>query len=356
MAHEGTPTTPEVSVLLPVYNAEHTLETCIRSLVRQDMSSWECVLVDDGSTDHSRDLARDFARRDERIRLIEASHQGLVASLNSGLELCRAPIVARMDADDWMHRDRLSAQLRALSEQPQLVGVGTHVRIFPRRRSDDPAQRPLPGESARARKGRGSYEVWLNSLATAGDVAREAYVECPIAHPTLAIRREALVAHRYRDMGWPEDYDLVLRLLAAGEALGVVPQRLLGWRDHEGRLSRSSTRYSLASFTACKALHLSRTLLRGHKDYILWGYGSTGKALATALANLDLAPSHIVDIHPRRIGKQIRNAEVIHPDKLGSVHRKPVIASVAGLGPRQQIRELLSRLNYREGRDFVCAA
>ncbi|MBW2292370.1 MAG: glycosyltransferase [Deltaproteobacteria bacterium] len=63
---------PEISVLLPMYNAEATLETCLRSLTRQSLASWECVLVDDGSTDRSRALARRIAAGDDRFRLIEA--------------------------------------------------------------------------------------------------------------------------------------------------------------------------------------------------------------------------------------------------------------------------------------------
>jgi hypothetical protein len=269
-----------------------------------------------------------------------------------------------MDADDWMHRDRLALQSRALSGEPQLAAVGCHVRIFPRgTRAETSAgeetatrERALPGESSRTRKGRGGYETWLNSITSTADVAREAYVECPIAHPTLAIRREKLVAYGYRDEGWPEDYDLVLRLLGAGESLAVVPRRLLAWRDYDSRLSRSSPRYALARFVDCKALHLSQTLLRDRDDYILWGYGSTGRMLARALARLHRTPSHIVELHPRRIGQQIGGASVIHPDELGSLGIGRLIASVAGLGPRREIRRALASLNYVEGRDFVCAA
>ena len=88
--------TPDVSVLLPVFNAEQTLETCLRSLLRQGMGAWECVLVDDGSSDRSLELARSFAARDPRIRCIESDHRGLVETLNLGLARCRAPLVARI--------------------------------------------------------------------------------------------------------------------------------------------------------------------------------------------------------------------------------------------------------------------
>lgn len=349
---------PEVSVLLPVFNAERTLETCLRSLIRQRMSAWECTLVDDGSTDRSLEIARRFALQDDRFRCVESNHRGLVETLNLGLEQCRAPIVARMDADDWMHRDRLALQLEALKRAPKLAGVGCHVRIFPRagRNISASKERGLPGETERKRKGRGGYEAWLNSIVSTDDVAREAYVECPIAHPTLVLRRDIMIAHRYRDMDWPEDYDLVLRLLAAGEQLAVVPRRLLGWRDAKERLSRSSQNYTLERFADCKALHLSRTLLRERKDYVLWGYGSTGRMLAKALEKLGLEPSHIVELHPRRIGQQIRGAQVIHPDALGSLEKIPLVASVAGAGPRREIRQALAKLSYVEGRDFICAA
>ena len=87
-----------------------------------------------------------------------------------------------------------------------------------------------------------------------------------------------------------------------------------------------------------------------------WGYGRTGRMLANALAQLDLEPSHIVEVHPRRIGQRIRHAEVITSDELAMLPGRPVVASVAGAGARREIREALAKMNYREGRDFVCAA
>jgi Glycosyltransferase like family 2 len=141
-----------------------------------------------------------------------------VAALQAGIAACRAPLVARFDADDLMARRRLELQQRALTQAPELAAVGCHVRLFPR---------------AHLREGRLGYERWLGSIRTPEDLAREAFVECPIAHPSMMIRREALSEFGYRELGWPEDYDLVLRLLSAGRKLAVVPTRLLHWRDGE---------------------------------------------------------------------------------------------------------------------------
>jgi hypothetical protein len=219
--------------------------------------------------------------------------------------------------------------------------VGCHVRLFPRQ--------GLPA-------GRRAYEGWLNSIDTPWRVRQDAFVECPIAHPTLMIRSQFLRALGYRDCGWPEDYDLLLRLLTQGYTVGVVPRRLLSWRDWPQRLSRCSPTYTLERFTACKAAFLAATFLHHGPTYILWGYGATGRALRRALLVHDKVPSHIVEIHPRRLGNRIHNAPVIHPDDLGRLPRMPVVVSVAGARARHDIRQVMQRLRYVELRDFVCAA
>jgi hypothetical protein len=198
------------------------------------------------------------------------------------------------------------------------------------------------------------YEGWLNSLRTDRDVARDAFVECPIAHPALMVRREWIAAG-YRDCGWPEDYDLVLRLLASGARIGMVPRRLLAWRDGPLRLSRSHYRYALKRFTACKASFLVEGHLAG-PDYILWGYGGTGRALRRALAEQGRHPSHIVEVKATRIGQRIHGAPVIPIDALPALRGRPIVVSVARAEPRREIRGALARMGFIEGTDFVCAA
>jgi glycosyltransferase involved in cell wall biosynthesis len=332
---------PLVSVLLPAFDADATLASCLRSLQRQSESRWECVLVDDGSRDGTQRVAASFADRDPRIRLLACEHRGLVESLCRGLEACRAPLVARMDADDCMHRDRLAWQLRALAEQPALSAVGSQVRIFPRH-SLTP--------------GRRRYESWLNQVETPLQVRSEAFVECPIAHPTLCARRDVLDRFAWRDRGWPEDYDLILRMLEAGLDLAVVPRRLLAWRDAPQRLSRNADAYRLERFTACKAAFLAGGLLANSSEYVLWGYGDTGRQLRRALLAHGRQPSHIVELHPGRLGQRIHGSPVVSPTALRTLPRRPIVASVAGAGPREQIRATLTEMSFRETIDFVCAA
>jgi hypothetical protein len=246
-----------------------------------------------------------------------------------------------MDADDLMHRDRLALQVAHLRADPTLAGAGTHVRFFPR---------------AGLRDGLRAYEVWLNGIDDGARVAADAFVECPLAHPTLMLRRDVLVRHGYRDPGWPEDYDLLLRLLAGGERLGVVPRRLHAWRDAPTRLTRTHPAYALERITDCKASFLAGGFLARGDRYLLWGYGGTGRTLAAALARLGKHPSHVIELHPGRLGNRIHGAPVVPPDALSDLRGAPLVASVAGPVPRSQIREYLGARGWRETIDYVCAA
>jgi len=332
---------PEISILLPVFDAAATLPACLRSIARQTLRGWECIIVDDGSSDGSLAIAGLAAAADPRFRVIARPHRGLVSALNAGIEHCRGRTIARMDADDLMHRDRLSQQVAALDAAPELAAVGSHVRLFPRRE---------------LRGGMRRYERWLNDIDSRERVRADAYVECPVAHPTWVIRREALVAFGYRDVGWPEDYDLFLRLHGAGHAVGVVPRRLLAKRCAAGRLSQTSGAYAIDRFTACKASFLADFFLSRGDRYVLWGHGGTGRALRRALRDRGKAPAAIVELHPGRLGNTIHGAPVIAPSALAKWRHLPLVASVAGGVARSRIRAALAQMGYREGVDYVCAA
>jgi len=101
---------PRVSILLPAFDAEDTLPASLESIRRQSEARFECLVVDDGSSDGTARVARAFAKRDPRFRVLTRDHAGIVPSLNAGLAACRAPWVARMDADDLMYRQRLGSR------------------------------------------------------------------------------------------------------------------------------------------------------------------------------------------------------------------------------------------------------
>jgi hypothetical protein len=241
-----------------------------------------------------------------------------------------------------MHRDRLAAQAAALDADASLAGVGAHVRCFPRAGLQD---------------GLRDYEAWLRAIDTPERVACERFVECPLPHPTWMLRR-AVYARLggYRDRGWPEDYDLLLRLVHAGLRMGVVARRLLAWRDRPERMWRSHAAYAPERFLACKAHFLARGPLRHAEAYLLWGHGETGRALRRALEAEGKRPAAIVELHPRRLGNVIHGAPVVRPESISSLPRLPLVASVSGAHARAEIRRFCERAGLREGADFVVAA
>jgi len=196
----------------------------------------------------------------------------------------------------------------------------------------------------------------LNGIDSVARVRAEAFVECPVVHPTLMLRRAPLVALGYRDAGWPEDYDLVLRALGRGLDIGVVPRRLLAWRDGPGRLSRTGAAYARPRFAAIKAAFLAEQFLAASERYVLWGYGGTGRALRRALLAHGKRASHVVEVHPGRLGNTIHGAPVVAPEVLPSLAPVPIVVSVARTVPRNRIREAMIAMGFQETRDFVCAA
>ncbi|MBT8335306.1 MAG: glycosyltransferase, partial [Gemmatimonadetes bacterium] len=187
-----------MSVLLPVRNAVDTLDEALRSVLAQADVRFEVIAVDDGSSDGSSDILADRAREDPRVRVVSTAPRGLVPALETARAAARAPLLARMDADDLMRPGRLATQRATLAEHPDWAVCGGHVRIIPRERLS---------------AGRLRYESWLNSLADADAVERDLFVECPLAHPTWMLRADVVAqVGGYRDAGWPEDHDLLLRL------------------------------------------------------------------------------------------------------------------------------------------------
>jgi glycosyltransferase involved in cell wall biosynthesis len=115
-------------VLLPVRDAAATIDEAVASVLAQSHRNLELIAVDDGSADDSAARLAGWASRDPRVRILQGPPRGLVAALEQGLALCRARLVARMDADDLCHPERLEAQLALLDQRPALGVVATQVQ------------------------------------------------------------------------------------------------------------------------------------------------------------------------------------------------------------------------------------
>lgn len=212
---------PDVDIILPVYNAERTLESAVKSILSQTNSSLRLIAIDDGSTDNSSTLLRAFAERDSRVRVLSQPNSGIVAALNTGLAASTAPIIARQDADDLSFPTRLEIQLRYLNLHPSCVAVSAWAEHI------DSDGRPL-GSFARPGPPSEADPTWIP--------VREPY----LVHPFLMVRAHALkAAGGYRYVYQAEDADLYWRLQEIGELANLT--EVLGYyRLHADSLMSAS--------------------------------------------------------------------------------------------------------------------
>lgn len=117
-----------VSIILPVYNVEKYLEECVKSVLDQDFSDWEMILIDDGSTDRSGSLAESLANSDPRISCYHFENGGLSVARNRGLEIAKGDLVMFMDSDDMLYPDALSKLFLTLTKQEADLVEGKIIR------------------------------------------------------------------------------------------------------------------------------------------------------------------------------------------------------------------------------------
>ncbi len=333
---------PIVSVLMPCYNAAATLPEALDSLQRQTLTDFEIIAVDDGSSDATLDILQSYAAADPRLCILACGHGGIVSALNAGLAKCSAPYIARMDADDRAHAQRLERQAAFLDANPGIDVVSCRVTAFP---------------ADQVRQGFAIYLDWLNALLTDEDIRREIFIESPLPHPSLTFRKEVLLhVGGYQDRGWAEDYDLLLRLYLNGARFAKLDECLLEWREHPQRLTRVDSRYSLENFLRAKAYYLTRGPLAERDAVIVWGAGMVGRRLGKHLLRQGAPLKAYIDIDPRKIGRTRRGLPILPPEALPELWRRAsspvVLAAVGARGARQLIRQRLTAMGLREGQDW----
>jgi glycosyltransferase involved in cell wall biosynthesis len=317
---------------MPVRDGGAWLAEAVDSILGQSFGDLELIVVDDHSCDGA--VAALASVDDARLRLLSTPAPGVVAASNLGMSAARGPFIARMDADDIAGRERIAAQLAHLEAHPGIDLCGTQVEIF----------------GAAAGAGARHYQDWLNALTEPEAIAAAMYVESPLAHPSLMLRRSALErlgAAPYRDFDGPEDYDLLLRADAAGLRMGKPEGILLRWRDHDGRLTRTDARYSREAFFRCKAGCLVRSRLRGREVAIL-GASVTGALLYDALAPLGVTVRGFADLAARRRGGLKRGRPVYGPEWLATLGDDVLLLIAAGRrGARAEIGPWLEAQSLR---------
>ncbi len=209
---------PLISVVLPVYNGQKYLAEAIDSILAQTFANFELIMIDDGSTDGSLQIMRNYEQNDARVRVVARENRGLATTLNDSIDIARGEWLARMDQDDIALPYRFERQLAWLKETGADIS-GSWVQRF------------------------GSSDKRVVRLRESNEAIRMEMLFCsPFAHPTVMMR--AALAKRLRyDSAWEkaEDYDLWERAAEDGWKMTNQPEVLLLYRVHESQISSTTS-------------------------------------------------------------------------------------------------------------------
>jgi hypothetical protein len=207
-----------VSVVIPVWNGERYLAEAVESVLAQTHTDFELIIVDDGSTDGTAQIAESYARRDPRVRLVRQPNQGVAAARNTGLEVARAPWVACLDHDDLMLSHRLERQIAFIAEHPEVKVFGSICRYI------NQEGRPRGGHTIGAPiRSRAELDALLEEGRLIG-----------LTHPSVMMHRDTVRAlGGYDPAAEPaEDLDLWMRVAEAGHVVLQDDEVLTEFRVH----------------------------------------------------------------------------------------------------------------------------
>lgn len=252
---------PDVTVLMPVYNGEPFLSEAIDSILGQSLQDLELLVIDDGSTDRSGEIIESYAARDSRVRLLRnPCNQGLIRTLNQGITECRGRYIARMDADDRCHPQRLKRQRDYLDAHPEVAVLGTQYRLIDERNRVLPQSARLPVDPVAVR--------W------------RMFFGCAVAHGTIMIRPETyrLLGSYDESFVASEDYELWLR----GDGrikIANLNMVLYDVRSHGTSVTRTQWQLTGANSERAVTMALSKQL---------------GCVVDPLVVRILLAPEHVV--------------------------------------------------------------
>jgi len=222
-----------ISVIMPVYNREAYVADALRSIQEQEVDAdIEVVVVDDGSSDRSREIVAEMAADDPRIRLIEMGHRGVAAARNAGFEALRGNFVAFLDSDDLFTEGRLARHLAVLRAEPQLGAVGGAITFFRRLAPDG---QPVPIST-----------IEQNILGLPGYLFRRGvFDQVGVCDETFA---------------QAEDGDLILRMREAGILIAHDPENCLWYRRHDDNITNDENGLDTARLKMVHASLIRRRL------------------------------------------------------------------------------------------------
>ncbi|PLX23602.1 MAG: glycosyl transferase family 2 [Salinivirgaceae bacterium] len=332
---------PTISVILPFYNAESTLDKACQSISMQSFKDFECILIDNNSDDQSTLIANKWALKDPRFKLITEAKQGVSYASSKGSLLASGKYIARMDADDIMLKSRLELQKEFLETHVDYGAVGGLVKFG--------------GDHQKAR-GIKRFIDWNNEITTFEEIALNQFAELPVINPTLMWRKEIEEKYGgYIHGNFPEDYELILRWLSQKVKIGKVANEVLIWNDPPTRLTRKDNRYSFDAFYKTKAQYLSKWLRENNPNFpkvYIWGASRLARKRAKYIEEHDIQIQGYIDISDKR---EI-DEKIIHYKSIPSPEEAFILIYTPQKNIKKKIAKYLSDKGFLDGTHYLFAA
>lgn len=301
---------PLISVVVPAYNAEQTLAFTIASLGRERDTKFECIIVNDGSTDSTGVVADDLARRDARVRVVHQANRGLAGARNTGIEHARGDLLYFLDADDWVLPGGLGALARACEQ------TGASFGAFEFRDSS------------------GARRILLHEpTLPAFSLPQLLDLHFVIVHSTM-YHRDALAHHRFSEsVGRVEDYELWYRLAAAGVTWTNARARVCAYRCRPSSMSRNDADMARSAARVISGgFALARTLPESRRAGLdLSPHRETGRLESSAFSWATRAAITSSVDAGMAIYSELGRTRLVLPDRAAGA---ALSAVVSGLGQR----------------------
>lgn len=328
---------PLVSILIPFKNVAEYFEECLDSIQKQTYTNWEVVAVNDNSNDLSVTIAKSFAAKDARFKILDNDEAGIITALRIAYLNSKGDYISRMDADDYMAKDRIKIMAESLATHgKETLAIGK-VKYFSKKG---------------VKNGYDRYEKWLNKLTATGDNFKEIYKECVIPSPCWMVHRSDFDAcGAFKSNRYPEDYDLAFRFYEKGLKCLPCTTTLHYWRDYDIRTSRTSEHYAQNYFLDIKLDYFLKLELKANDNLVVWGAGKKGKTIANLLVKKNI-PFHWVCDNEKKIGKDIYGVRLVHFSVLRKLSHSKTIITVANEEDQLNITSFYNELNKKTAVDY----
>ncbi|MEK5052012.1 glycosyltransferase [Niallia circulans] len=325
---------PIVSVIMPVHNNREFIEESVKSILNQTLTSFELLIIDDGSTDGTGEYI--LSLEDSRISYHYLNkNRGIVFALNKGLSLAKGNYIARMDGDDFAYSRRLEKQVEFLENNSEYVLVATEVKTFSHEK--DIKKSHLE-----------ELQNWYNYAHSAKEISERLWIGNCLNHPSVMFRRSILKvldsAYNF-EYQYAEDYEFFFRMSHKGKMFKLT-EKLLKYRVHSKQLSTTFSQKQREIDAKIKVSQIKRLLDQktSINKVFIWGSGGGGKLIHKELEKNNMRIFGFIDINSLIWGEKSNGVTIYSP--LGALNEKFDLIIIATSTGRDYAVEFLKQKGF----------